>query len=167
MMSILAISYARNERTVLFISYTLLFTFVAGIIVAFFHADMTENAHWPSFSNLKGGGLGQSELVYLLAPDFMNQVASGLYVRFLEGGFIGAYGTYVLYILVMYILCRSILFRSKDFFELANAVLILLVVMALDMFWVSTGLIQALIFIGLAFVALCWGAAGKYQHETS
>lgn len=115
---------------------------------------------WPDANFLIGGGLGASKIIFLTHPSIAMDSASFFLSRFLNIGFIGAYGFYALFLpplsVFFYVinvkLCRTAL-------AWVGIITIAFIVM-MDMFCIYNLYGNAVMMAGWLVVMACWGNSG-------
>lgn len=156
-----ALSFSQSRTNIDWAMYSLLPVFMTAALFTLVFTAAAQNPLWPDLSVLKGGGLGQSDIMKNLAPEMMASSGTGLINRFTELGMAGAYGVYLLYIPAFGMMFKLLFDNRRTFFKPVIGILCLIFLVILDSFWISVPLIKGVMIIGLTLSALCWGSAGQ------
>lgn len=156
---LMALSYSQHryyfEKTAIF----LLPLFLAAITVLFFNSSLTHLVLFPDTGHMKGVGAGYAGLLEGLSSIDMSPFLSPLMVRYIELGFCGAYGPYILFFPALFMLVKT--YRDTDWSRFVSfiglGVIIHLIV--IDFYWQDSVFIPVIYSIGLAVLGLCWGAS--------
>ncbi|MAZ76237.1 MAG: hypothetical protein CMH31_02930 [Micavibrio sp.] len=139
--------------------------FLIGVVFLYLMVGRVTFFPWPDAYFLVGGGVGISKILFLIHPDMAADSASFFMARFLDTGFIGAYGLYVLLLppLSMFFYVLTVKRRRKTLAWVGMLVIALLVMV--DMFWLYHPYGNAVILMGWLVVMVCWGHLGfKTPH---
>lgn len=157
----MCLSFSSNTTAVKNILYSLLPIFIVGCVLCFFFLPIANPALFPDVAFLKGGGLGKANIMSFLEPSIMNVSRTDLMARFIETGWVGAYGAYLVFLPAVIMFAGSLL-KGKYVLQSIIGLICLLLVAFFDAFWVSLPPLDALGFLGLGIASFCWGLVG-YQ----
>ena len=158
-----ALSYSQSQTNIKWAFFVLLPVFVAGAALHFLLFPIASFVLLPDLSVMRGGGFGESVIMRLLVPDMMNNSGTGLVTRFTEFGMVGAYGTYILFLPAIIMMVKALFNSTKNYTKPIVGLWCFAVLLLLDFFWISSPMGSALLILGLALGALCWGACGSRQ----
>ena len=159
-----AFSYSHSQMAVRWACYSLLPVFLLGTILTILFAPMASSALLVNIQTLKGGGLGQANILEILAPNMMAKSGTGLVKRFTELGSVGAYGVYVIFIPALIIAFRTFFHLKRTSLTALICLIIFIMLAVLDVFWIASPLIDGLTVLGLSLAALCWGNLGNQKE---
>lgn len=154
----MALSYAQTGAAVRWTSFSLFPLFLVGTALALHFLPVSNPALFPDMAVFKGGGFGKAFVVGLLEPNVINNSRTGLMIRFIETGWVGAYGAYILFLPAVFMLVKALF--NAEVLKSVIGLLSLFLVAFLDIFWISIPIISSLGLAGLTIAALCWGAVG-------
>lgn len=160
----LSLSYSLSRTNIRWAYFTLVPLFFIGVVYVVFSLGWAGLPLLPVIDSFKGGGIGQSFIVDILSRPLMEQFGTGLFRRYIELGWVGAYGVYMLFIPAFYMLLRMMFNPVRSTLKPFLALIIMLCLGALDIFWVFGDFPLALLVLGLPLIALCWGASGFHAR---
>jgi hypothetical protein len=139
------------------IIYSLLAILLAGFVFVQMLIPLAQPFTLPGLNMPVGGGFGTAAMMTALAPETFFISRSSLWTRYVEMGWIGAYGAYILYAPPVYVFLKNL--KRKEVSIVAMIGLFAMAVtLMLDMFWIGLPVVKGLIVLGLALSALCWDA---------
>lgn len=162
-----ALSFSQSSTNIRWAIYSLLPVFIIAAIYIFAFLPVADVILWPDLKVLKGGGLGQANIMDVLLPKMMGESGTGLTRRFTELGASGAYGVYILFIPAFVVLVRALFDRNNIFFKPLIGLSCLFLMAVLDALWISAPIIQGLMMMGLCLVSLCWGSVMSQKQVFS
>lgn len=158
---LLSLSYSLSRTNVRWAFFTILPMFIIGALTLIITKSMADIILWPDFYILKGGGLGQAEILGLLSVDIMQHSGTGLLHRFTEGGIIGAYGVYVLFFSAFLLMVKALFNKNRTSFKYVIGLLVLSLLVFIDVGFIFSELWSGGIVLGVSILALCWGASAR------
>ena len=158
---LIALSYSQSRTNINWAFYILWPVFISGVVFSFLFSASASFVLWPDISVLRGGGLGQADVLLSVSPDMMMHSGTGLMRRFAEGGVVGALVIYAVFFPAFLMMIKAVFDGKRQFLKPVMGLLSLILLLILDIFWISAPLIQGLTIMGLALIALCWGAVGR------
>jgi len=158
-----SLTFSLSHTNLRWSKYMVLPVLSLAAILIFIFAPKAESFMWVDSASLKGGGVGQSLLMKQLAPQMMDSFGTGLMQRFTELGAVGAYGIYLLFIPSAIRMLRTLINPKRRMMNPIIGILCLILLLALDLYWISSAITHALSLLCLCLMALCWGAAGPHQ----
>lgn len=160
-----SLTFSLSHTNLRWAKYAILPVLGLATILTFIFSAKAASFLWVDSTVLKGGGLGQALLMGQLAPEMMENYGTGLMQRFTELGVVGAYGLYILFIPAAIRLLKTLVNPKRTTVKPFIGLLCLMLLAALDLYWISSTVIHALSLLALSVMALCWGAAGPHQPE--
>lgn len=139
--------------------------FIVGLVALSFIVGRIFLFQWPDTHFLVGGGVGVSKILFLLHPNMAAESASFFMNRFLETGFIGAYGLYLLFMPALSVFFHVITVRRRRKMLAWVGIIIIGLMLMIDMFWLYSPYGNAVMVMGWFVVLACWGHSGfKTPH---
>jgi hypothetical protein len=139
--------------------------FFMGLVVLVFTVGRVFLFQWPDAHFLIGGGIGVSKVLFLLHPNMAADSASFFMARFLETGFIGAYGVYLLFMPALSVFFHVITVRRRRKMLAWVGIITVGLLLMMDMFWLYSAYGKAVMVMGWFVVLACWGHSGfKTAH---
>lgn len=156
----IAFTYSLSRTHIRWAFYTLFPIFCVSMVYLLLSVGWANLPIFPDAYSLKGGGLGLSFIMDILAKPIMDQSGTGLFKRYVELGCIGAYGAYVLFLPSLLLIISVILNPMRSTIRPFLGLLVLISLAITDMFWIFSPLTLALLILALPVIVLCWGSAG-------
>lgn len=160
-----SLTFSLSHTNLRWAKYVILPVLSLATILTFIFAAKATSFIWVDSAVLKGGGLGQAFLMGQLAPQMIENYGTGLMRRFTELGVVGAYGFYLLFVPAFIRLFKTLINPKRSTMKPLIGILCLILLTALDLYWISSAVIDALSLLALCLMALCWGAAGPHQPQ--
>ncbi len=164
----LSLTYAHSRRAVGWAIKSIIPLFFVLLGLVYLLIPIVDPVYYPDLDVLKGGGYGAANNIGGISSELMQQSGSGLFRRFINFGWVGAYGIYVAFIPIAYLLMRNLLDVRRSTLRPLIGLILMALMLCVDVFFVvAAPFLNALMLLGFASLALCWGAAlsGRYHHS--
>ncbi len=117
--------------------------------------------YFPPLDAAKGMGLGTTAGMASMMTETMRTHDTALFRRYLELGWVGAYGLYVLFVPAFFLLMRNIAHQDRTTIRPFIGLCIVLTLFLLDVLMTEGfAFLYGVKLLGMSCFALCWGAAG-------
>jgi len=156
MIFFIGLSYSENVFFLKKINIYFLSLVLMGAIYIAYIFPLSSFSPYIDVSYLKGMGWGSFRVFEKLMLENQYQFSSGFFKRYIELGIIGSIGFYIIFLPIFFQFVRV-----KICFQNMMCAIVLVFVMALDLYWISNSFIQSFQILILSYVICFWGHLGS------
>ncbi len=150
-----ALSFSYSQRHVEKILYIIGSIFILSLSYNLFFSPFISSLFFPTIENMNGVGFGQASLIFNLNTALYTQSGSFLIYRFIETGFIGAYGFYLLLAIPLIRTLHNI--NKRKTIQKLALIAVIMIIIALDIFWLMNAAILLTMFLAVILTCTLWG----------
>ena len=157
----LSFTYSHSRTLIKWTFYSIVPVYFLAVISSFILFKGALPGYFPPLDSAKGMGLGAAAGKASMMTEAMRTHDTALFRRYIELGWVGAYGLYVLFLPACFLLVRNIAHRTRATIRPFIGIVIVLTLFLLDMSMTEGfAFLYGAKLLGLVCFALCWGAAG-------
>ena len=154
-------SYNRTYTKIAMMAFAPLI--LIGLLIVFMKGQYVSPLIWPDILYVKGAGLREGQVQFLISSFDLQNSASVFLHRFLTLGSVGAYGVYLIGLPALVMFIRTLFKSGRDIVKPILGLLALILLVALDILIVASVWTMFLSFALMVFIAILWGYTIRYK----
>lgn len=135
--------------------FFLAFIFLMAVFIIFFNPLFSIHIYF-DFSYWKGIGWGQFDVFKKISLYDHTDLNSGFLRRYIETGLVGAYGLYMVFLPLFWVVVKQAFVVPRHYVHFAMMAVLLLMSFILDFFWLWHSVIGSFQFLTVTYIACSW-----------